>query len=210
MIAIDGPSCAALELGARSMSAVCRSQSSVPLGASSAFWALVQQSSRALTGITGKDGDQNSRCRCASVSVLPWVQKSVCTLTMPHNSACSTCSGRHACKAARVTRVCRTCHRSLDGAVGDADILAHYNARRFDVSVRRIPLLVREPVLRCQPAISRPAGHSGESRGPRAPRAFSLHPRTPSCHRRHPLARAEQAAQVCDIRHRVRVRSITG
>lgn len=153
---------------------------------------------------------KNCRCRCASVSVLPWVQKSVCTLTMPHNSACSTCSGRHACKAARVTRVCRTCHRSLDGAVGDADILAHYNARRFDVSVRRIPLLVREPVLRCQPAISRPAGQSGESRGPRAPRAFSLHPRTPSCHRRHPLARAEQAAQVCDIRHRVRVRSITG
>lgn len=50
VIAIDGPSCAALELGARSMSAVCRSQSSVPLGASSAFWALVQQSSRALTG----------------------------------------------------------------------------------------------------------------------------------------------------------------
>lgn len=58
VIAIDGPSCAALELGARSMSAVCRSQSSVPLAASSAFWALVQQSSRALTGITGKNGDQ--------------------------------------------------------------------------------------------------------------------------------------------------------
>lgn len=116
------------------------------------------------------------------------------------------------CKAARGGRTLS--HFLFDhstahpAAAGHADMLAHREAQRFGVSARRarrIPLLARESEVSCLPAISRPAGKSGEQRGPRAPMAFSLCPRTSSCHRR---AQAEQLARLQDVRHRIG--SITG